>query len=100
MTDKAQEFIEKIVDQRMGQMVEELKHIGQLLESFKTTAEAEIKAIHAKQETVAAAQRAFQQATPRLLSGQWPRRDGDSYGNHPGPKPLSQIVEPETKTGT
>jgi hypothetical protein len=99
MTDKSQEFIEKIVDQRLAQMVEELKHIAHLLEGFKSTAEAEIKAIHAKQEMVAATQRAFQSATPRLLSGQWPRRDGDSYGNHPKPlEPL--LVQPETKTGT
>jgi FtsZ-binding cell division protein ZapB len=101
MTDKTQEFIEKLIDQRLGQMVDELKHMNQLLESFKTTAETEIKAIHAKQETVASVQRAFQQATPRLLAGQWPRRDGDSYGNHPGPRaPVTQLLEPEAKTGT
>lgn len=101
MTDKAQEFIEKIVDKRLGDIAEELRHISQLLEGFKTTAEAEIRAIHAKQETVAAAQRAFQAATPRLLAGQWPRRDGDSYGSHPVPKtPLPQLLEPEAKTGT
>jgi hypothetical protein len=73
------DFMAQMVDKRLAAISEELKGIATTLETMKATSQKEIQVLDAQLQAIEAARRAVP-ASP-YLSGRWPRRDGDTYGN-------------------
>ena len=100
MPDTPIDIIAQVVDQRLAAMLEELKAMNAKLEAIKAASQQEIKTIEARQAAIETASRSISSLAPGgLLSGRWPRRDGDGYvvkalPAHPEPR-----LEDESRTG-
>ena len=78
MPDKATEFLEQMIEQRLKDIADELKNIGIMLEGYKTASEKDLALSNRLMAAVRNTQNAV--GTPRYLSGRWPLKDGDNYG--------------------
>jgi hypothetical protein len=79
MPDKAHEFIEQLVEQRLKDIADELKNISIMLEGFKAAADKEQQLSTRLMGQIRQMQTAI--GAPRYLSGRWPLRDGNVYGS-------------------
>ena len=96
MPDRDTDLIEKIVGQRLADIATELKHLNDLLETFKAATQKEMSTLDTHLTNVQAVQRALPLGVPRYLSGRWPLRDGDTYGSiAPQPILAAPAAEPE-----
>ncbi|HEY2530262.1 MAG TPA: hypothetical protein VGJ20_20390 [Xanthobacteraceae bacterium] len=93
MPDKASEFIEQMIDQRLKDIAEELKNISIMLEGFKAEAEKETKLSDKLMGRLQGMQSAI--GRQHYLSGRWPLRDGDSYGIVPAQPNVTEKVGPK-----
>jgi len=92
MPDKAHEFIEQLVEQRLKDIADELKNISIMLEGFKAAADKEQQLSSRLMTQIRQMQTAI--GAPRYLSGRWPLRDGDSYGTIAPQPNVSETVGP------
>lgn len=93
MADKAHEFMENMIEQRLTDIAAELKNISIILEGFKAQAEAEQKLSSRLMLRIQHMQAAM--SGPRLVSGRWPLRDGNTYGNvAPQPETVQRVGPP------
>jgi hypothetical protein len=92
MPDKAHEFIEQMVEQRLKDIADELKNIAIMLEGFKSAADKEQQLSSRLMGQIRQMQTAI--GAPRYLSGRWPLRDGDSYGSVASQPNVTETVGP------
>jgi hypothetical protein len=92
MPDKAHEFIEQLIEQRLKDISDELKNIGIMLEGFKNATEKERQLSDRLMGQIQRMQTAI--GAPHYLSGRWPLRDGNSYGTVAPQPSISETVGP------
>ena len=86
MPDKATEFLEQMIDQRLKDIADELKNIAIMLEGYKSAAERDVQLSTRLMASVRNTQSAV--GVPRYLSGRWPLKDGDIRRNGAQPTNL------------
>jgi len=92
MPDKATEFLEQMIEQRLKDIADELKNISIMLEGYRSAAERDVALSSRLMASVKNTQNAV--GVPRYLSGRWPLKDGDSYGVIPA-QPSTPLPSPE-----
>jgi hypothetical protein len=98
MPETPVDIIAQVVDQRLAAILDELKAMSQKLDAVKAASLLEIKTIEARQAAVENASRSISTIPPgSLMSGRWPRRDGDGYANV---KPVPALPEPDSANST
>ena len=98
MPDKATEFLEQMLDQRLKDITQELQNLAILIEGYTSSVKKDVQLSERLMANVKSAQQALSTTAPRLLTGRWPLRDGDSYGTISAQPPL-KIAEPEGADG-
>jgi hypothetical protein len=88
MPDNGSELLAQLVDKRLTEITSELKSliqaVSQQLDAIRTATQTEVKMLEDRQRAIENAQRSISSIpASSLMSGRWPKRDGDTYSLKP-----------------